>query len=98
MLASYKKSLHAAFVVVFYLALGTHAHAQSNSASVNGTVQDSSGAVVPNATVEIHNPVSHFDRSTITDGAGRFSFANVPFNPVSLERDRFRVRPIRPGC
>ncbi len=38
MLASYKKSLSAAFMVVFYLALGLHAHAQSNSASVNGTV------------------------------------------------------------
>jgi hypothetical protein len=84
MLASYKKSLSAALVVVLYLALGLHAHAQSNSASVNGTVVDSSGAVVPNATVEIHNPVSHFDRSTTTDGAGRFSFANVPFNPYHL--------------
>jgi hypothetical protein len=84
MLASYKKSLSAAFVVVLYLALSLSANAQSNSASVNGTVQDSSGAVVPNATVEIHNPVSHFDRSTTTDGAGRFSFANVPFNPYHL--------------
>ncbi len=84
MLASYKKSLYAAFVVVLYLALGLHAHAQSNSASISGTVVDSSGAVVPNATVEIHNPVSHYDRSTTTDGAGRFSFANVPFNPYHL--------------
>ena len=84
MLASYKKSLIAAFVVVFYLAVSLHANAQSNSASFNGTVLDSTGAVVSNATVEIHNPVSHFDRSTITDGAGRFSFANVPFNPYHL--------------
>jgi hypothetical protein len=84
MLASYKKSLHAAFVVVFCLALGLHAGAQSNSASISGTAVDSSGAVVPNATVEIHNPVSHFDRSTTTDGSGRFSFANVPFNPYHL--------------
>ncbi len=84
MLASYKKSLNAAFVVVFCLASGLHAHAQSNSASLSGAVLDSSGAVVPNATVEIHNPVSHFDRSGTTDGAGRFSFANVPFNPYHL--------------
>jgi Carboxypeptidase regulatory-like domain len=84
MLASYKKSLIAAFVVVFYLAVSLDANAQSNSASLNGTVLDSSGAVVPNATVEIHNPVSHFDRSTISDGAGHFSFANVPFNPYHL--------------
>jgi hypothetical protein len=71
-------------MVVFYSALGLLAHAQSNSASLSGTVLDSSGAVVPNATVEIHNPVSHFDRSTTTNGAGRFSFANVPFNPYHL--------------
>ena len=84
MLASYKKSLHAAFVVVFYVALGLHAHAQSNSGSIGGTVLDPSGAVVPNATVEIQNPVSHFDRSTTTDSSGKFSFANVPFNPYHL--------------
>ncbi len=84
MLASYKKSLHAAFVAGVYLALGLYAYAQSNSASLNGTVLDPSGAVVANATVEIHNPVSHFDRSTMTDSAGRFSFPNVPFNPYHL--------------
>jgi hypothetical protein len=84
MLASYKKSLHAAFMAVFYLVIGLHAYAQSNSASLNGTVLDPSGAVVANATVEIHNPVSHFDRSTMTDSAGRFSFPNVPFNPYHL--------------
>jgi hypothetical protein len=84
MLASYKKSLSAVFVVICYLASGLHANAQSNSASLSGAVLDSSGAVVPNATVEIHNPVSHFDRSTITDGSGRFTFGNVPFNPYHL--------------
>ena len=84
MLASYKKSPHAAFVVVLCLALGVNVHAQSNSASLSGTVLDPSGAVVPNASVEIHNPVSHFDRSTTADSSGRFSFANVPFNPYHL--------------
>ena len=42
---------------------------------------DPTGAVVPNATVEIHNPVSHFDRSTTTDKSGNFSLSNIPFNP-----------------
>src|SRR5271170_2394259 len=84
MQASYKKSLHAAFVVIFYLASGLHVSAQSNCGSLNGIVQDSSGAVIPNATVEIHNPVSHFDQSVTTDGAGHFGFSNVPFNPYHL--------------
>jgi hypothetical protein len=84
MLPSYGKSLLAAFVAGLYLALGLYAHAQSNSTSLNGTVLDPSGAVVANATVEIHNPVSHFDRSTMTDSSGRFSFPNVPFNPYHM--------------
>lgn len=84
MLASYQKSLSAAYVVIFYLAIGFNANAQSNSASITGTVQDPTGAVVANATVEIHNPVSHFDRSTTTDSSGQFSFSNVPFNPYHL--------------
>ena len=84
MLASYKKSLHAAFLVVFYSALGLSAFAQSNSATITGTVLDPTGAVVPNVAVEIHNPVSHFDRSTTTDNAGKFGFTNVPFNPYHL--------------
>ena len=53
MLASYEKSLHAAFIVFFFLALGFHASAQSvgNSGSINGTVVDPTGAVVAKATV-----------------------------------------------
>jgi hypothetical protein len=84
MLASYKKSLHPAFVAVFFLAFGIHANAQSNSASISGSVLDPSGAVVANAAVEIHNPVSAFERTTTTDSSGRFSFSNVPFNPYHL--------------
>ena len=86
MLASYEKSLHAAFIVFFCLALGFHASAQSvgNSGSINGTVVDPTGAVVAKATVEIHNPVSGFDRSTTTDASGKFEFTNIPFNPYHL--------------
>ena len=84
MQASYTKSLYATFGVALCLALGLHAYGQSSSASINGTVLDPSGAVVGNAAVTIHNPVSGFDRSTTTDKAGNFSFANVPFNPYHL--------------
>ena len=86
MQASYRKSLLATFVMVFLLALGLQGYAQSggSSGSVTGNVLDPTGAVVPGATVEIHNPVSHFDQSTATDISGKFSFPNVPFNPYHL--------------
>ena len=83
MLTSYKQLLVALLGVTFCLA-GHLTYAQSNSASINGTVVDSTGAVVPNASVELHNPVSHFDRSTTTDNDGKFTFSNVPFNPYHL--------------
>src|SRR5579864_5809601 len=86
MLASYKKSLRAAFLIISYLAIGLAAYAQSagNSTSVTGTVLDPTGAVVPNATVEIRNPVSQFERTTTTNSTGGFSIPNVPFNPYHL--------------
>jgi hypothetical protein len=55
-----------------------------NSSTISGTVVDSTGAVIASATVTIHNPVSGFERSTLTDSAGGFVFSNVPFNPYHL--------------
>ena len=86
MLASYLKSLYAAFLVLFFFAFGLNAFAQSggSSTSVTGSVVDPSGAVVPNATVEIHNPVSQFERTATTDHSGKFTIPNVPFNNYHL--------------
>src|SRR3954468_15297448 len=85
MLASYVKSRHAAFLLTICLSLGLGAHAQSGSStSITGTVADSSGAVVPNATVEVRNPVSGFSRSVVTDAGGKFAVPNVPFNPYHV--------------
>ncbi len=83
MTTSYKRLLIAILAVAI---LTTTAGAQSvgNSGSINGSVVDPTGAVVPKATVEIRNPVSGLDRSTTTDSTGKFAFTNVPFNPYHL--------------
>jgi hypothetical protein len=82
MKASYR-SLRAAFLSIFFLAVGLSAFAQSGT-SIIGTVMDPSGAVIPNATVEIQNPVSRFERTVTTDSSGTFVIPNVPFNPYHL--------------
>ncbi len=53
---------------------------QAGSGTVTGTVKDPTGAVVPGAKVEIHNPVSGYDRSAATDTSGTFTIPNVPYN------------------
>jgi hypothetical protein len=85
MLLSYRQLIVAVAAVSFSLA-GSFVTAQSggSSGSINGTVADPTGAVVPNAIVEIQDPVSHFDRSATTDQTGNFSIPNVPFNPYHM--------------
>jgi carboxypeptidase family protein/TonB-dependent receptor-like protein len=74
----------AVFAFFLYSCPLTHAQGVGNSASITGTVLDPTGAIVPKATVEIHNVVSGLDRSTTTDIMGNFSFVNVPYNPYHL--------------
>jgi hypothetical protein len=80
------RNLRFGAVFAFFVIASPLIHAQGvgNSASITGTVLDPTGAVVPKATVEIHNVVSGLDRSTTTDTVGNFSFVNVPYNPYHL--------------
>ncbi|ADV83367.1 TonB-dependent receptor [Terriglobus saanensis] len=55
-------------------------NAQTASGSLSGIVTDSTGAVIPGATITIENPVSGFKRSFTTDSAGHFTATNLPFN------------------
>lgn len=60
------------------------AYGQTNSSVVRGTVTDSTGALLPGASVLLSNPVSGFRRTTVTDSMGAFEFYNVPFDSYSL--------------
>jgi len=78
-----KKCLFAYSVIFLSFALQAHAD-PVNSASISGTVSDPSGAVIPDAIVEIHNPVSGLQRTATTDASGTFTIPNIPFNPYHL--------------
>lgn len=86
MLAFYAKLLRAVLlgVACASVPLLSYAQAAGNSTSVTGTVADPTGAVISNATVEILNPVSGFQRTAVTDNDGRFTIPNVPFNPYHV--------------
>jgi hypothetical protein len=52
--------------------------AQINRANLNGTVTDPSGAVVPNARVDVVAPDTDFKRQTGTEGRGVYSLSSLP--------------------
>jgi hypothetical protein len=55
-----------------------------DSGTISGSVTDSTGAVIPGATVTILNPVSGYTRTATADSSGNYQFPNVPFNPYHL--------------
>jgi outer membrane receptor protein involved in Fe transport len=54
------------------------AFAQETTAGVQGTVKDSSGAVIAKATVEVASPTLIGTKKVQTDGAGNYRFAGLP--------------------
>jgi outer membrane receptor protein involved in Fe transport len=60
-------------LVALVLGLTGIAHAQFN-ASLSGTVQDSTQAAIPGATLTLTNPATQQARTTVSTGSGSFSF------------------------
>jgi len=56
-----------------------------STATVQGTVTDSKGAVLPNVTVTIRNRSTSFERTTQSDSQGNYQFAALPVGTYSIE-------------
>jgi outer membrane receptor protein involved in Fe transport len=70
-------------------ALGTgRADAQAATASVTGTVLDSSGAAIPGAAVEIRNVGTAARREVASDGQGRFVIPNLPIGDYEIQASK----------
>jgi len=75
------ESRYGAVLLVFLFSfVTTQAPAQGTSGSLNGTVTDTTGAVISGATVTVLGPVSGFNQTTQTDTSGQFHLSNLPFN------------------
>jgi hypothetical protein len=61
-------------------AVPVFAQGTGNSGTITGTVTDPSGATIANATIEIHNKITSYDKTTATDAVGAFKFPGVPLN------------------
>lgn len=59
--------------------------AQLDSAAINGTVRDQTGAVVPNATIEIRNRDTGLVRTTATNSSGTYALSQIPPGVYTLK-------------
>jgi outer membrane receptor protein involved in Fe transport len=71
-------SLRTGVVVFALLCYSATSRAQSPTAVVNGQVRDTSGAAIPNATVEIINDATRVHYSSETNREGIYSVPNLP--------------------
>ena len=71
-------------LILGFLALSAGADGQTRIGSIQGTVKDPNGALVPNATVTLRQPVTGYKQAVLTDAQGSFRIVNVPFNTYTL--------------
>ena len=86
-----------AFFFTVLLALGSFSQlaiGQQTLGSLNGTVTDSSGAVVQNAAVKIRNVATNLEVTAQTKNDGSFSAADLPIGTLrsQIHQGRFQDR------
>lgn len=83
------KSFSNLLLAVIFFAVA--ASAQSTTGSISGTVTDSTGATVPNATVNLRNTETNTTRTTQTNDEGFYRATNLPVGSyeVAVEATNF---------
>ena len=82
---SLRRSIFAAFAIFFSLSIsGLWAQSAGSAGTIYGTLTDTTGAIVPGATITVANPVSGLSRTATSDQEGHYQFTNLPFNPYHL--------------
>ena len=76
---------HLCAVASILLLTTAAASAQLATAELNGRVTDSSGAVLPGATVTATQTATGLERTVVTDETGSYLLSNLPTGPYRLE-------------
>ena len=69
----------AAFLVFICFKLVSPAAAQFDTGTISGSITDSSGAVIPHATVVVRNTDTSFSKSLQSDNGGNYTASALPF-------------------
>src|SRR5580658_7682600 len=80
-------------LVVLVIVFPLIATGQTFRGSINGTVTDASGAVIPGARITATDVATQVVRNTVSSGAGEFSFNDLPQSTytVKVEASAFQA-------
>src|SRR5712691_10597031 len=81
-----------ASLLVLLAVTETAAFAQTGTSGISGTVRDSTGAVVPNATVTAMNEATGLTYTQSTTDSGLFAFTSLPVGnyTITIEKQGFK--------
>jgi Carboxypeptidase regulatory-like domain/TonB-dependent Receptor Plug Domain len=87
------KSLCLAFALLLLLLAPLSARGQVDTGAILGSVQDSTGATIPGATVTATNEGTGIRHSAISDAAGEYAISPLPlgFYTLTFERQGFKT-------
>ncbi len=80
----HKKLVTIALMAAIFLLLAGAAMAQTSTSSINGTVTDATGAVVPGAKVTARNAETGVSYTQTTTGAGVYAFPSIPVGGYAI--------------
>jgi len=73
-----------AVLFVLFCVSGLHLEAQSTFGSIRGTVEDGTGAAIPDTQITLHSIDENTDRTVTSDATGSYAFENVLANRYSI--------------
>ena len=71
----------------FLISIASASSAFAQNAQINGTVKDSSGAIIPGATVTARNHDTGLTRTGVTEAAGEFRLPSLPPGRYSVSTE-----------
>ncbi|MBS1829991.1 MAG: carboxypeptidase regulatory-like domain-containing protein, partial [Acidobacteria bacterium] len=72
-------------LVWMFLLSAVAAFGQLSSASVNGTVKDSAGAIAPSVEIRLRNLQTNVERTSVSNETGTYVFLSVPPGEYVIE-------------
>src|SRR6185437_4020359 len=79
--------------LALFIFISAAVHAQTRIGTIQGTVKDPNGALVPNASVTVSQPVTGYKQTATTDVQGSFRVVNVPFNTYKVRAEASGFQP-----